>query len=372
MRWQGDYPLIQKKTSFEDVKKALNKTVSGMLDGKKLNPTLKLDLELTSNDINGNLISDIERLQPFGSENPNPIFAMYNLTLNQKKLMGSNKNHLKLVVEDSQNNTYDCIWWSKGDISLNSGDILDIAFCPQLNTFNGNTTIQFILQDVHSDKLIDEEEQNEQPFKIYDHRKKIGIYTSVEDYVKTSNLKIGIFAEDKDIINSLKPYKAISERIFNRYSDNNFDAIMFFDYPATQDIFENIIEKYSPKFIHFMNYETTGFDEKNYLKTLQGMLKFASNTKQGQFEIKRASTFLGLTDEIVQETLSIFEKSKIINIKSQDKDVYSIEFLGGEVSKVLHAEEYSMLLSDIKMIKDYKDSFADADLDNFINFSAGY
>ncbi len=359
--------------SFENVKKAINKTVSEILNGQKLNPTLRLDLELTPNDISGNLISDIERLQPFGAENPNPIFAMYNLKLLQKKLMGSNKNHLKLTVEDFQNNTYDCIWWSKGDISLNSGDTLDIAFCPQLNTYNGNTTIQFILQDIHSDNLVYEDEQSANPpFKIYDHRKKTGIFSNVEDYVKTSNLKIGIFAEDKCVKAYLKPYKAIYERIFNRYSEENFDAIMFFDYPASQEIFDDIIEKFSPKFIHFMNYETKNFDEKEYIKTINGMLKYAANTNNGEFNIKRASSYLALTNNIVEDSLNIFEKAKIIKIKNKSSEVYNIEFLGREISNVLHVEEYSLLLNDVKMIKDFKDSFSDADLSNFINFTAGY
>ncbi len=124
--------------------------------------------------------------------------------------MGSNKNHLKLVVEDSQHNTFDCIWWSKGDISLQSGDVLDIAFCPQTNTYNGSTTIQLILQDIHADNL-KREEVNLAPkseIRVYDHRKKTGIFSSVEDYVKTSSLNIAVFAEDRNVLDKLKSLKA--------------------------------------------------------------------------------------------------------------------------------------------------------------------
>ena len=96
--------------------------------------------------------------------------------------MGTSKSHLKLIVEDENGNTYDCIWWSRGDIPLVSGDRLDIAFYPQNNTFNGNTTLQFIIQDAHSDKLI---EENKSKFVTYDHRKKTGIFNSIEDYLKT-------------------------------------------------------------------------------------------------------------------------------------------------------------------------------------------
>jgi len=101
---------VPEKVIFEEVKKALNSAINEIVDGKEFKPVLKIDLQLEPNEVDGNLISDIERLQPFGQANPNPVFALNNLTLLQKKLMGQNKNHLKLIVEDSQNNTYDCIW----------------------------------------------------------------------------------------------------------------------------------------------------------------------------------------------------------------------------------------------------------------------
>lgn len=226
--------------TFEEVKKALSGTIKEILDGKELSPILKVDIELEPNDVDGNLISDIERLQPFGAANPNPVFVLNNLTLLQKKLMGSNKNHLKLVVQDTQSNTYDCIWWSKGDISLVTGDRLDIAFCPQTNTFNGSTTIQLILQDVHADNLQEEGievQKQSSEIKVYDHRKKTDVFSSVEDYVKTSGLNIAVFAEEKTVLDRLKPYKNLSKRVFNRQNLQKSDVVMFFDYPPSQEIF---------------------------------------------------------------------------------------------------------------------------------------
>jgi single-stranded-DNA-specific exonuclease len=361
---------VPEKVIFEQVKKALNSAINEIVDGKEFKPVLKIDLQLEPNEVDGNLISDIERLQPFGSANPNPVFALNNLTLLQKKLMGQNKNHLKLVVEDSQNNTYDCIWWSKGDISLKSGDKLDIAFCPQINTFNGNTTIQLILQDVHAENLADETEsqaRDESKIKAYDHRKKTNIFSSVDDYVKTSGLKIAVFAEEKTVLDKLKSYKALTQRVVNRQSAQKSDVVMFFDYPSSQEVFDEILEKTSPQFLHFMNFQVPKIDEKEILKTFFGMLKFAHSNKSGVFDLQRSASFLAQTTQTVTELLNVFKECEIIKLKEKSADSYKIEFLdSGEISKTLHTTSYKNFIESIKQSQDYKTSLLEVELSNFI------
>lgn len=366
----GGCSFSVEKVTFEEVKKSLNSAINEIVADKEFKPVLKIDLQLEPNEVDGNLISDIERLQPFGQANPNPVFALNNLTLLQKKLMGQNKNHLKLVVEDSQNNTYDCIWWSKGDIPLKTGDKLDIAFCPQINTFNGNTTIQLILQDVHAENLKDEvepQQKNESKIKVYDHRKKTNIFSSVDDYVKTSDLKIAVFAEEKTIVEKLKPYKTLTERIFNRQNAQKADVVMFFDYPSSQEVFDEIIAKTSPRFLHFMNYEIRNVDEKETLKTFFGMLKFAHSNKSGVFDLQRSASFLAQTTQTVKELLNVFSESEIIKLHEKGDQSYKIEVAGnGEISKTLHTTSYKNFLESIKQSQEYKTSLLEVELSNFI------
>lgn len=367
----GGMSFNAEKVTFEEVKKAISSTINEILNDKKLSPKLNIDLQLEPNDIDGNLISDIERMQPFGAGNPNPVFALNNLTLLQKKLMGSNKNHLKIVVEDTQHNTYDCIWWSKGDIPLNSGDVLDIAFCPQTNTFNGSTTIQLILQDIHADNLIKAEnnlQEKKFQIKIYDHRKKTDILSGVEDYVKTSSLNIAIFAEDKSILAKLKPYKTLFEKTITRHSAQKTDVVMFFDYPPSQNVFDEIIKKTSPKFLHFMNYEVKNLDEKEFLKTFMGMLKFAYSNKNGLFDLQRSASFLSQTQETIKLLLEVFSECGIINIAEKGPKDYKIEFISNtEISSVLHTNSYKSFLAEIQKTFEYKLMLSDSELNNFCN-----
>lgn len=54
----------------------------------------------------------------------------------------------------------------------------------------------------------------------------------------------------------------------NRETVKKSDVLMFFDYPASQEIFNDILKSAAPKFLHFMNYEPQKIDEKEFLRTL--------------------------------------------------------------------------------------------------------
>ena len=211
----------EKPTSFEQVKTALCKTIKEMAQGKDLKPFINIDLELTPDDITLDLVDDISQLEPFGANNPSPIFAIKNLKIKEKKLMGENKNHLRLTCQ-AENSEFNCIRWKDGDISLVKGDTLDIAFHPQKNEFNGNTTIQLIIDDIHSEYLKEEELPKQ---KLHDHRKKTDILPQVNDYVKNSKRNILIFAESKQILDKLKPFDALFARTITRDNLRPCDAL---------------------------------------------------------------------------------------------------------------------------------------------------
>lgn len=200
---------------FNIVKNALNKTISEVLGDKILKPFVNIDLELDEKDLDLTLVDEISKLEPFGALNPSPVFAVKGFTLKEKTLMGENKNHLRLKVQ-GKDALYTCVWWSRGDISLVPEDKLDIAFSPKINTFRDVTSLQLMVEDIHSENLKEEKAENPNAIKVFDHRNKIDILPQVEDYVRTSKMKVIVFAENKSVIDSLKPYKTLSNSIINR------------------------------------------------------------------------------------------------------------------------------------------------------------
>ncbi len=330
------------KTPFKLVKENLNRVIKEMTAGKELKPFLNIDLEVTPDDVTVDLVEQLSQLEPFGASNSSPVFAMRNLKIKQKRLMGENKDHLRLTVT-SGTSEFNLIRWSEGDISLVNGDVLDAAFHPQINEYQGNVSVQLIADDIHSPYLKEEDEQTEQArFKVYDHRKKTDILPQVNDYVKNSKQNILIFAESKAIRDRLKPYDALNSRCVTRNNLQMCDALMFFDYPADRETFEQILEETSPKCLHLMNYEIKYFDDAEFLKTFAGMLKFSANNNGGRVEILRCASHLGKSVKLLEMMFELFEECGLIKISERGKDEYRIEFLGtAGLEKVLHTQKFA-------------------------------
>lgn len=351
----------EEKASFEQVKKALCDTVKEYTVNKELKPFVKIDLMLEPKDITTDLVDEISQLEPFGAANPSPVFAINNLKIKQKRLMGNDNSHLRLTVGIDADE-YTAIWWQKGDVALGAGDSVDIAFHPQINEFNGNTSVQLIIDDIHSDKL-EEELEHKNLYKIYDNRTKTGILPNVNDYIKTSKKEIRVFAESKYILDTVKPFKEIASKTFTREDIPKCDVLMFFDYPADKKTLDKIIEDSQPSIIHFMNYEPKVLDEQDFLKTFNGMLRFAAHNNNGKIELIRCASFLGKSVEIFQMLLELYEETGFIKILEENSSYYIIEFLGiDDISKVLHSVKYSQIFDMILECEEFQKSLLEDDL----------
>lgn len=349
------------QTSFEQVKKALIESYNSMTNSKKLTPIINIDLELDPADINESLIKDISQLEPFGASNPSPIFSINNFRLKEKKLMGSNSEHLKLIVE-KDGLIFNAIWWSYGDIGLKKDDTLDIAFSPQINEFNGNISIQLIIKDIHSDCIVEPEKSK---IITYDNRRKTGIIDKVNSYLKDTKYEFCVFAEKNSIKEDLKNYPEIYKRIVNRQNLKPTDGIMFFDYPPTEELMGNILSQVNPIRIHFMNYDCEKESDFDYIKTISGMIKYVCNSKDGIFDLNSSASFLGLTNNLIEIMLEMFEDCNGIKILERTENNFKIEYIQPispeEIEKCDNYQTYKTMLDEIFS---KREEYINADIDD--------
>ncbi len=351
--------------SFETVKKALNETVSEYTRGKELKPFIKIDLLLEPEDVTLDLVDEISKLEPFGASNPSPVFAMNSLKVKQKRLMGSDNSHLRLVVTKNASE-FTSVWWGAGDIGLEAGDALDIAFHPQKNEFNDITSVQLIIDDIHSECLR-EENPIQSTYKIYDNRAKTGILNNVNDYLKNTDLNIKVFAESKSVLDSIKPYQAIFQRVFSREDVPKCDVVMFFDYPADRNTLDNILEKAQPKGLHFMKYEPKTYDEETLLKTFSGMLKFAIHNNNGKIEMVRCASFLGKSVEVVRLLAELFEAEGFIKIKEKNSSFLLANTPNfGDLNKILNNPKFVQIFDMSEECEMFQQNLLEDDLTQII------
>jgi len=353
------------KTPFEVVKKALNDTVKEYTSVNEPKPYVSIDLIVKPDDVTTELVGEISKLEPFGASNRSPVFEMDNLKVLQKKLMGSDNAHSRLTLSAGAGE-FTAIWWKHGDIPLKSGDNLDIAFHPQINEFNGNVSVQLIVDDIHSDAII-EETVPACAYKINDCRTKTGILPNVNDYIKTTSRKVKVFAESKPVKDSLKSFSAICDNIFNRLDVPQCDDLIFFDYPADRETLDLILEKSNAKRLHFMYYEPKILDDQELWITFSKMLKFAGHNSNGRFDLIRSASFLGKSVKVIELMLGIFEEAGFIKINENNSGFYMIEFLGvDDIGKITQCQIYPNVCTMIAECEDFQNSLLEDNLERII------
>lgn len=120
----------------------LNNTVA-----EQRQPKLKVDAEITFDQLSLEFLTDYELLQPFGNGNPQPIFMARGVHLSRPPVHMKNQ-HLRLNLRQGYAEQ-DAVFFGGGEVALPDPP-WDIAFTIDRNTFRGRTTLQIIIQDVRA------------------------------------------------------------------------------------------------------------------------------------------------------------------------------------------------------------------------------
>lgn len=119
------------------------------LSEENYKPVIKIDSILSLESINNELLEQLDRLAPYGMGNPAPVFACENVSVTNVRPVGQSGKHLKLRVKKSAN-FKDVIAWGMGELaaSLETNELVDLAFVPEINEWQGRRNIQLKAFDV--------------------------------------------------------------------------------------------------------------------------------------------------------------------------------------------------------------------------------
>lgn len=352
------------KIKFTDLKNILEKSFKEASEGLDTNKIkVYADMELDVENITPELTETIKMLEPFGTANPSPLFVMKNLKLQSIKFMGQNNNHLKIFANKNNSNNIECIKWNTSEFDVPINSDIDILFSPRVNEFNGNTTIQLILNDVHSEYI--KYKKDEKNIKILDHRNKKNILVQVLDFLNTTKKDTAIYLENDNIIKKSGISDDIKEKIFNLKSiPDKKEQLMFFDCPNALEDFCEILKKTKPEIIHLMNFGIEEINVQTLITKLSGMIKYAIKNLNGETDIERVAKALNVDYETIECALNLLENENVISIKVQNENICIISDIKIiELSKLKENELYSILEENLKNTNLFKDFYINAEYD---------
>ncbi|MBB5173199.1 single-stranded-DNA-specific exonuclease RecJ [Texcoconibacillus texcoconensis] len=145
--------LTMETTDIERLRQQLNDQAKSVLTAEDFTPLTNIDLVADIQEVTEEAIEDLQRLAPFGIENPKPNVLLKGLSLAQKRRIGAERNHLKVMFEHG-GHSLDAIGFRFGevydDLSLQSP--VDVVGALSINEWNGHRKPQLMMKDIAVDE----------------------------------------------------------------------------------------------------------------------------------------------------------------------------------------------------------------------------
>jgi single-stranded-DNA-specific exonuclease len=152
------------KENIRELRKRLNENTT--LSEDDLTERINIDVPMPIYYVNEKLISQFDLLEPFGNGNKKPVFAEKDVEVLEARLVGANKNVLRLKIMDEKSGIMDGIKFNEtGEFedlirekygeeeakklfaSRSKKVKINIVYYPTINEFNGRRSIQINIED---------------------------------------------------------------------------------------------------------------------------------------------------------------------------------------------------------------------------------
>ncbi len=140
--------LSIKRKNLPEFKKRMAEIAKKSFAGAEPEHVIDIDCELEGKDLNMELATQLCYLEPYGTSNPIPVFAVKNAIIEDITPVGMNR-HLRLGISKDNNYFTAMLFSTKPqEFSLCVGDEVDFAFNLDVSEFNGASSLQISVKDI--------------------------------------------------------------------------------------------------------------------------------------------------------------------------------------------------------------------------------
>ena len=122
-------------------------------------PCVSVDCAVEPEELNVHAVRGLSALEPFGMGNPQPVFLMRNVRIEEITPI-SHDRHIKLHLSKN-GRFFQAFAFGMGAKGCRfvKGDLLDLVFSAEINSYRGNESVQLVIRDV---KWAEREEQGDE------------------------------------------------------------------------------------------------------------------------------------------------------------------------------------------------------------------
>ena len=136
------------RDKIDDFRQEISRLANAYYDGAPQQAVLEADCVISPELLTLKSIASLEILEPCGSGCPKPVLVMENLVVERLQSVGGGR-HLRLRLRQGSY-SFNAIFFSATaqSASVAQGDLVDVAFSPQINEFRGERSVQMNLLDI--------------------------------------------------------------------------------------------------------------------------------------------------------------------------------------------------------------------------------
>ena len=160
--------LTMKEENFDEFSRRIEMNCS--LTKEQLQEVVRVDMELPPRFLGTELTRELAMLEPCGTDNPRPLFVTRKIRLLSARVLGRNRNVVRLGAQDDTGARIDLIRFGDAaefeqsieetvgrgaleGLFRGAGNVtIDMVYYPDINVWNGRESMQYIVKDyrIHS------------------------------------------------------------------------------------------------------------------------------------------------------------------------------------------------------------------------------
>lgn len=333
----GGHPMAAgfaiRQENIPSFERALSATVRKMIEIEQIEPILEIDGYLPLGELSLEVVSDLERLAPFGPGNPNLVLVSRELHLEKHQPLGRDKEHLLMHLAAEQNGPFEVVWWGGGMEPLPqwlaAGVPFDLAYTARTRDFRGQKDVQveWIEARPVGGKLVEVIPERKQ-IAIQDYRREAGPLQILRQIHNPQMMLVWAEGEAK------KKLSEVGVPSDDRYSLTPTKELVIWTSPPGMEEFRTVLKVVEPEVVYLFAI-APGFESlKEFLKQLGGLVKHALREKQGQVSIQALAGETAQREDTVKLGIDWLAAGGHVRVRSAVGEMLILEKGDGEV----HAE----------------------------------
>jgi single-stranded-DNA-specific exonuclease len=316
-----------------------------MIGEADLAPTIQIDGDLPLADLTVDLVSDLERLAPFGPGNPNLVLVDRELSYVSDKQLGRTGEHILLIVADQQGDSHKVIWWGGGIEPLPDwlvrGAVLELAYSVRSRDYRGVKELQIEwleARPVEGQSIAIAAQRRE--IEIHDHR---GISHPLAELKKLlqgqEQVTVWAEAQARDRLHEGGIHSS------DRFSLEAHKSLVIWTVPAGGSELRAAIERVSPGIVHLFAVDPQLDKLGIFIERLIGLVKYALRSNQGLAKISTLAAATAQREATVRTGIEWLAVRGYLQAQFEEQD--QLRFSAGSGSPV---EDQSQLTEQLRSL----------------------